>query len=124
MIATRFYRQQLRIVETRMNGPFTQTNGQLAQKFRVAIGFSDRVKKVTVQKVIIVGGQPLALHFFDPGSSGNPQRQSVFSCQLQHQLQNIRSTADAQRMPIQMSRLQPGCQHDFDLRPEFHFQLI
>ena len=27
-------------------------------------------------------------------------------------------------MPIEVSRFKPGCQYDFDLRSEFHFQLI
>ncbi len=57
-----------------------------------------------------------------PGPSA--ERQPVFSCQPEHHIKNIRSAADTQRMPIQVSRLEPGCQHGFDLRPEFHFQLI
>ena len=87
-------------------------------------GFIDRIKEVTVQKVVIVGGETLALYFFDPGSSGNPEREFVFSGQPQQHIKNIRSAADTQGMPIQVSRPKPGCQHGFDLRPEFHFQLI
>ena len=107
-----------------MHRPLAQANRQLVQKFGITGGFSDRIKEVTVQNVVVVGGESLALQFFDDGSGENPERQPVLSRQPEHHIEDIRSTADPQRMPVQMRRVQPRSQHDFDLRSELHLQLV
>ena len=68
-------------------------------------GFALGLDAGAVDQRVVVCRQTLSLEVFDSLTGEHPQRESVFSGELEGQIKDIRAAAVSEAMPIEMRRV-------------------
>ena len=107
-----------------MDRPFGETDGQGLDQFRKSGGFVGSDKVITVEHVVVSGGQTRAPASLRVCAVMDAEGQAKLPGQIQGQFENIGASAIRQTMPIQMCRSQARSQHCPDLCPELDLDLF